>query len=212
MSKNLVLISPFKPDAGFEVDNAMARNKYVYCLADAAVVVHSGTMGGTWNGALEDLRHNWVPIWVKPTDDPETGNAALVARGARWLPEELSATVIGRLFERPSPVEGPSAAAGFGDTLVIPMQKSVAENGVGFERVTIAESEEWGGFEKMSFYEVFLRRMETLTAGEPKSAQELRGELDVCKSQLSAWLKRATQEGRIKKRKRQCATHGTTRL
>ncbi|MCU0562246.1 MAG: DNA-processing protein DprA [Desulfobacterales bacterium] len=201
MAMNLVLISPFNPEAGFDVGNAMARNKYVYCLADAAVVVHSGTKGGTWNGALEDLRHDWVPIWVKPTDDPKTGNAALVARGARWLPEELSLPVIGRLFERPSPVEGPPEAAGFGDTPVIPMQKSVGEDGAGFERVTIAASEEWRGFEKMSFYEIFLRRLETLTAGEPKSAQQLLGELDVCKSQLSAWLKRATQEGKLKKTK-----------
>lgn len=43
MAMNLVLMSPFNPEAGFDVGNAMARNKYVYCLADAAVVVHSGT-------------------------------------------------------------------------------------------------------------------------------------------------------------------------
>jgi len=34
----------------------MAKNKYVYGMADAAVIVHSGTTGGTWSGALEILK------------------------------------------------------------------------------------------------------------------------------------------------------------
>ncbi len=84
----LLLLSPFHPEAGFHVANAMQRNKYIYCLADAAVVVHSGTKGGTWSGARENLSRGWVPLWVKRTDDAEAGNAALVAGGARWLLEE----------------------------------------------------------------------------------------------------------------------------
>ncbi len=84
----LLLLSPFHPEAGFRVANAMQRNKYVYCLADAAVVVHSGTKGGTWNGARENLHRGWVPLWVKRTDDADAGNAALAAAGGRWLPEE----------------------------------------------------------------------------------------------------------------------------
>jgi len=35
---------------------AMAKNKYVYGMADAAVIVHSGNHGGTWSGALENLK------------------------------------------------------------------------------------------------------------------------------------------------------------
>ena len=66
---NLVLISTFYPEAGFNVGNAMARNKYIYCLADAALVVQSGTKGGTFNGAMENLKKNWTPLWVKKTDD-----------------------------------------------------------------------------------------------------------------------------------------------
>ncbi|MDA0273415.1 MAG: DNA-processing protein DprA, partial [Proteobacteria bacterium] len=46
-SQNLVLLTSFHPDAGFNAGNAMARNKYIYCLSDAAVVVHSGDRGGT---------------------------------------------------------------------------------------------------------------------------------------------------------------------
>ena len=90
MSNNLVLLSPFYPEAGFNAGNAMQRNKYIYCLSDTAIAVHSGTSGGTWNGVLENIKHRWVPIWVKPTDDPEAGNATLVQKGASWLPKALT--------------------------------------------------------------------------------------------------------------------------
>lgn len=89
MANNLVLLSPFYPEAGFNAGNAMQRNKYIYCLSDSAIAVHSGTSGGTWNGVIENLKHDWVPMWVKPTDDPEAGNPALVQKGAKWLPADF---------------------------------------------------------------------------------------------------------------------------
>ena len=94
MGKKLVLVSPFNPEAGSDTGNAMARNKYIYCLADAAIVVAAGKE----NGAAENLKHGWVPLWVKEHLDPNSGNAALVQQGARWLPAsdlEVSSLVSG---------------------------------------------------------------------------------------------------------------------
>jgi len=89
MVNNLVLVSPFNPEAGFDIGNAMARNRYIYCLADAAVVVSSTRdKGGTWTGAIENLKEGWVPLWVKPSSEQGSGNAELVQRGARWLPDD----------------------------------------------------------------------------------------------------------------------------
>ena len=88
MMNNLVLVSTFNPEAGFDVGNAMARNKYIYCLSDAAIVVASSKgSGGTWNGATENLKRNWVPLWVLNHPDNSSGNAALVDLGAGWLPD-----------------------------------------------------------------------------------------------------------------------------
>jgi predicted Rossmann fold nucleotide-binding protein DprA/Smf involved in DNA uptake len=88
MANNLVLLSTFYPEAGFDVGNAMARNKYIYCLCDAAVVISSTQgKGGTWSGAVEDLKKCWTPLWVKSHQDNSSGNAGLVLQGARWLPE-----------------------------------------------------------------------------------------------------------------------------
>ena len=91
LSGDLVLTTPFNPEAGFNVGNAMSRNRYIYGLADAAVVISSTPdKGGTWNGALEDLKAAWVPLWVKRTKNEKSGNPELVRRGARWLPDDLA--------------------------------------------------------------------------------------------------------------------------
>ncbi len=91
-TNNLVLVSPFNPEAGFSVGNMMARNRYIYCLADAAVVVSSTpNKGGTWHGAIEDLKAGWVPLWVKKNCTGNSGNAELVRRGAKeWRPNDFS--------------------------------------------------------------------------------------------------------------------------
>ena len=86
MSGDLALISPFNPEVRFLVGNAMARNKYIYCLAQDAIVVSSTPgNGGTWKGAVENLKRGWVPLWVKQTESPGSGNMSLVDQGGKWL-------------------------------------------------------------------------------------------------------------------------------
>ncbi len=87
MDGQLVLISPHDPAAGFNVGNAMGRNKLIYALADAALVVSSDHgKGGTWAGAVEQLeRLKLVPVYVRP--DPAEGLQALIEKGARVWPE-----------------------------------------------------------------------------------------------------------------------------
>lgn len=89
MNGNVVLVSPFYPEAGFNAGNAMARNKYIYCLARGALVVRTGERGGTISGARENLKHGWVPLWVKPTDERNGANSLLVRDGGRWSAEDV---------------------------------------------------------------------------------------------------------------------------
>lgn len=87
LRSDLVLTTPYSPEAGFSAGNAMGRNRLIYCLADAAVAVSSANgAGGTFGGAITNLKGGWVPLWVAPTDDPASGNPALVEGGASWLP------------------------------------------------------------------------------------------------------------------------------
>ena len=81
---SLCLITPYHPAARWQVGNAMRRNRLIYALAEAAVVVATAPRsGGTWSGAIEDLRSQWVPLWVR--DDGSPGAAALAAEGAQTL-------------------------------------------------------------------------------------------------------------------------------
>lgn len=82
----LTLVSPFHPGAGFQVGNAMARNKLIYCLADVAVVVASShKTGGTWHGAMENLRQGWVPLFVRDGETTPDGNRELIGEGGLAL-------------------------------------------------------------------------------------------------------------------------------
>lgn len=77
----LCLTTPFKPDAGFSVGNAMARNKLIYGLSRAtAVVAADRDAGGTWSGATEALERGFgaVAIWRGPGEG--AGNERLAAR------------------------------------------------------------------------------------------------------------------------------------
>jgi predicted Rossmann fold nucleotide-binding protein DprA/Smf involved in DNA uptake len=196
MARDLVLVSPFNPDAGFDVGNAMARNKYIYCLADAAIVIAaSKEKGGTWSGAVENLKKGWVPLWVKSHQDPASGNSELVKRGAQWLPDgEPSALSVRNLME---PVEQP--ASGLLDVLA--QQSSVADG-------SVENRPESGGVElpeaskelldSQRGYDLFLNRLKQLTAEAPATLEQLKSS-DVSSAQLRDWLKRAVSEGHVRK-------------
>jgi predicted Rossmann fold nucleotide-binding protein DprA/Smf involved in DNA uptake len=79
----LLLVSPNRPAAKFEIWRAMDRNRLIYALADLAVVVSSDAgSGGTWAGATENMRHDWTPLFVRAGDDVPEGNRRLIALGA----------------------------------------------------------------------------------------------------------------------------------
>jgi len=85
MDGQLVLMSPYDPGAGFNVGNAMQRNKLIYALADAALVVNSDfEKGGTWAGAVEQLdKLRFVPIYVRSDGQTNKALAAMQRKGAR---------------------------------------------------------------------------------------------------------------------------------
>ncbi|AWB57837.1 DNA-processing protein DprA [Colwellia sp. Arc7-D] len=78
-ANNLVLVSPFYPEGRFTPANAMARNKYIYLLSNATLVITSGEKGGTWEGAKENLKKDWVPLLVSTHQEPlQAGNQGLI--------------------------------------------------------------------------------------------------------------------------------------
>ena len=84
----LTFITVFDPSAGFNVGHAMQRNRLIYALSDAALVVNSDVgKGGTWTGAIEQLdKLHFVPVYVRSTGQESEGLKALQGKGALCWP------------------------------------------------------------------------------------------------------------------------------
>lgn len=107
MDGRLVLVSSFDPAVRFRGWQAMERNKQIYALADAALVVNSDHgHGGTWAGATEQLeKHHYVPVYVRSTGERCRGLDELVARGAgEWGEPITSSDLHTIVFDDASPV------------------------------------------------------------------------------------------------------------
>jgi predicted Rossmann fold nucleotide-binding protein DprA/Smf involved in DNA uptake len=86
----LLLISPYHPEAGFNVGNAMGRNKFIYALAEYGLVVRSDYLkGGTWEGAKEELKQDpGRPVFVRSEPNVPRGNQELLKMGALAFPSD----------------------------------------------------------------------------------------------------------------------------
>ena len=225
MEGRVVLVSPFYPEAGFNVGNAMARNKYIYCLADSALVIHSGKKGGTLNGAQENLKKAWVPLWIKQTTDKEAANADLVAKGGHWLKSDIQTL---RITDLISNKEQPVSQVGepeddlfstyaqpelFTETecepVLTPESKEQIEevkiNSTAIEIQTENEADSADAIEidnttpePIDFYKLFISELRRL-AEDPVTINELIESTQLHKSQLTEWLKRAIDEEIVKK-------------
>ena len=111
----LVLISPYDPSAGFNVGNAMQRNKLIYALADASLVVSSDlNKGGTWAGAIEQLdKLKFVPLFVRSTGESSAGLAALRKKGALPWPNPQDVDSFAEVFNVQMPTPAASPQVGF---------------------------------------------------------------------------------------------------
>jgi predicted Rossmann fold nucleotide-binding protein DprA/Smf involved in DNA uptake len=115
LDDQLVLISPYDPSAGFNVGNAMQRNKLIYALADTSLVVSSDlNKGGTWAGATEQLdKLKFVPVFVRSTGEPSRGLDALCKKGALPWPNPQDVDSFEAVFNVTKPSPATSQQVGF---------------------------------------------------------------------------------------------------
>ncbi|WP_417440951.1 DNA-processing protein DprA [Idiomarina sp.] len=217
MDSHVVLVSPFYPEAGFNAGNAMARNKYIYCLADSSLVIHSGKKGGTLNGAQENLKKRWVPLWVKPTVDSEAANTSLVAKGGQWCKADIQSLKISELLsnENTATLEFREKQV---DLFSMPEQTQLVEEQLSeretfltktaeFSYSSVKQSEpvvsivnndksEKAQMQAVDFYRTFVKELYRLAAS-PITLEALIEATDLDKSQLNTWLKRAINENLV---------------
>ena len=186
-SQNLVLVSPFNPEAGFTVGRAMQRNKYIYCLSDRALVVHSGIKGGTWEGAIENMKRQWVPIWVRQDSDGSPGNTALLSvHQAQGPPQEVIQQIC---------VSDQSAASSGqieDDSLYADTEVGTAPSGAG----NVSEQPEYTRPQEQNsdLYGHFIQSLRERLANGSIKKSELENYYGLLKTQFDAWMKRAIEE------------------
>ncbi|MBD2139795.1 DNA-protecting protein DprA [Anabaena sp. FACHB-1237] len=182
----LALISSYDPDAGFNTGNAMGRNKYIYSLADYALVVKSDLeKGGTWNGAVEALsKIKEIPVFVNMISPIAEGNQELYNRGAKPFPSEFENTNLREVLIKEVVDSEPSKTATMVDN-----NNNIAPD---FKNI----SKDW--------YEDFLRLILDYLH-QPKSPKDIE---TYCKSntglisgQIKVWLTRAMDENKVIKTK-----------
>jgi predicted Rossmann fold nucleotide-binding protein DprA/Smf involved in DNA uptake len=225
MANNLVLVSTFYPEAGFNAGNAMQRNKYIYCLSEAALVVQSGTKGGTWSGATENLKKQWVPLWVKRTTDRLAGNSAIVKAGAAWVSENIGEVDFTALFSAKTlDIESDGdllnlVAGNVKEGVVEYSPEPQLESEPDFKiddeagaqrKARIEQASQSEGnpeesvapsspVEDIEFYDLFLMKVQSMCGDSPKTTDELVDVLELNKTQLNAWIKRAVADQKLKK-------------
>ena len=96
-----LLISPYDPSAGFNVGHAIARNKFIFALSDLGLVVNSDLeKGGTWAGAIEQLRKlRYVPLFIRSSGKRSEGLNALLEEGALPWPNPRDTQSLNAVFE-----------------------------------------------------------------------------------------------------------------
>ncbi len=197
----LTLISPYDPNASFSAGNAMGRNKYIYALADNALVVSCLVgKGGTWAGATEALEKiKDVPIFVRLYSNAAAGNRELLKKGAKPFPEEpwdnslktLLAAAAARIELTKYQVQAKESEVIDGRE----NQLSVAAKSSADFHIPIHQSPG-----KDLIYEAVLPLI-VKQLDQPKDAKSLAECLDVRKVQIEDWLSKAVKEGKVTKTK-----------
>jgi len=199
MNERLVLISAYDPAAGFDVGHAMQRNKIIYALADAALIVSSDyESGGTWAGAIEQLENlRLVPVYVRSNGDIGEGLKALLRKGALPWPNPSSFEAFTEaLSVKVSPVRGAPGQ----EELPLTVSNEPAKP---FEPVLTPEVqastpllEQVAPPGIIPADELFAKVKELLREMKmPKTIDEVAADLNVSKSQAGQWLRRLVKEG-----------------
>lgn len=79
---DVLVLSTFFPKAGWDAGLAMARNVYIYGLAEEIYVAESDDKGGTWTGVMDGLKKNRTIYVRQPESDEKNANQLLIAKGA----------------------------------------------------------------------------------------------------------------------------------
>lgn len=193
MDGRLALICPYDPAARFNVGHAMQRNKLIYALADAALVVNSDYgKGGTWTGASEQIeRLKFVPVYVRADGEVGKGLEELLRLGARPWPNPKTAQELDEILNSPS-TSACTALEHWADSSGVQEESGQFEGDRSAEAVPTATTHEpHGPAHSSPADELFAKIAELLERMDgPRTDVRVAEDLQVSRKQADAWLKR----------------------
>jgi predicted Rossmann fold nucleotide-binding protein DprA/Smf involved in DNA uptake len=212
----LVLISPYDPSAGFNVGNAMQRNKLIYALADISLVVSSDfNKGGTWAGAVEQLdKFNFVPVFIR-TDESSAGLDGLRKKGALPWPDPRDVDSFESVFNEAMPTVAPQLdlveslheASSSADAKpeaplpeTAPARQTESEDSAPKEDAKEPADPESTLDQKL--FATVRAVIKELLRRVPMKEDEVAAALDLSRPQARAWLQRLVAEGVLEKKKK----------
>ena len=189
LEERLVLVSPFDPSLRFTVAQAMQRNKVIYALAEAGLVVNADfNRGGTWAGAVEQLKKYFVPVFVRSTGDPSEGLTALQDRGARPWPEPEDPDELNDIVGRASPQH----------ERVKDHIELIAGRETGTTERPTAPAPAAASASAPDYAQLLFQAVASYVCSictEPRSVEHVAAELGVPKMMAKQWLKQLVTEG-----------------
>lgn len=218
VSDRLTLVSPYDPDSRWFAYAAMDRNKLLYGLGDAALVVASSAeTGGTWAGATEALQHGRVKVFVKATGAVAPGNPRLLRMGAApfpaepWQnlealftpPEQKNGDLFSPATKQPPPIEERTEAlVQNGNGTSVSLEVSVGNaTPQGVKPAEEAPPPAAAEQSCCDAYSLVIEQMLILLK-EPRTNDWLADKMQVHAPQIKDWLARGIREGRIAKLKK----------
>ena len=191
MDRQMVLASPYDPAARFLVGHAMQRNKLIYALSNAALVVNADyNRGGTWAGAVEQLdKMKLVPIYVRSTGEAARGLDELLAHGARAWPNPATSDALEQVLDTVPSDEPPDPHPLLSVAAATEPQAPMDADAAPLDNPASVPTPADQLFAKVA--ELIERQEGLLTDASVADA------LQVSKTQASAWLKRFV-EGKVK--------------
>ncbi|MCK4260204.1 MAG: DNA-protecting protein DprA [Halanaerobiales bacterium] len=208
LSGNILILSAELPRSRFKVYSAMNRNKYIYALSKFAVVISSSLeKGGTWTGAMEDLKERWVPLFVRAGNQVPSGNNRLIELGGIALDTEV---LLNREIQLHQWFANQEWQKKEKDVKNISFKKMNQKKDHDVEQIKLSigepptsakvliSSNEINLSEDCDLYPIVWPHIEKILS-KPFRETELKEILNISLSQLQFWLKRAIDENKVEK-------------
>ena len=194
----ILLMTATKPDIGFSVGAAMNRNKYIYGLSNAIFIIASDyNKGGTWTGASENIKNKWTKSFIRK-DNKLKGNEELIKLGAIGIDNIKDISIRNLLYNEQKVIDNKEIIEEQLNLENLIKDSEVNESSESYLTSKSINIEMNKHIDFDLYYYIVDVIVNVLKYNE-KNIDELSEILNVRKSQLGIWLKRAMDEGKIKK-------------